>query len=182
MNWDKNHRARWICPVHPSSRPEWPGHDKSPDGKWSMKAALKKNDIDGKFSRFSLYWPSWVKDLRCCCTPDRGEQWWNDSKGHMLSVPTVCRTLSDCSRTHLAQLLVLIQGQMVVLHCLHRVSKTTSMESFGGTLLVKAISAGQSRLRSRQEHPNRWIYLAYMYATMFCKMYMNRSGYVLCMV
>lgn len=38
-----------------------------------MKATLKKIDIDGEFSRFSLYWPSWAKDLRCCCTPDRGD-------------------------------------------------------------------------------------------------------------
>ena len=60
--------------------------------------------------------------------------------------------------------------------------KLLRWRDFGGMLLVKAISAGQSRLRSRQEHPNRWIYLAYMYATMFCKMYMNRSGHVLCMV
>ena len=82
----------------------------------------------------------------------------HDSKAHMLSVPTVCRTLSDCSRTHLAQLLVLVQGQMVVLHCLRRVSKTTSMESFGGMLLVKAVCA-----------VGRCISLACMFATVFCK-------------
>lgn len=93
---------------------------------------------------------------------------------------------SVTAHSHLAQLLVLVQGQMVVLHCLRRVSKTTVIwwRVVGGMqLLVKAISAGQSRLRSRQEHPNRCkcIYLA-------CTVCMlpffenDRSGYVLCMV
>ena len=41
--------------MHPSSRPESPGHDKSPDGKWSMKATLREIDIDGKFMKIQSF-------------------------------------------------------------------------------------------------------------------------------